>query len=472
MKRLPSRWLFLLLWVIFFTAGAYTLHFGSGQRLFAWPGDGTDQKSILACALALLRGELPAGQYRYSYAYTLFLSLLALLSGGRLWLMRLLQLAVAALIPGVVFRTARILRCGRDAAFAAGLLCCFYAPMVLISLDFLRAAPLALAFALLAHTLAAAFFPPARRADNRRDRLLLAAGFCAALCALGRENFLAVAPLPLFFLKRRDALRYLGATAVPLAAVLLFNLLRYGSCQLVPGNAGNILDYYGGSGVGTFAALRNLVAAIPGHFADFCSSFELHNSLSVYAHREIIPFLRILAVPFPLLLTLGTLGAILRRRERGFRVIALLALGYLVSMLFFTVFYRFRIPLVPLLAILAAGAVLPLKRAIRQRRYLLPAIIAAALTTLNLLLWVDPEVRRSESEHAAVARVLIDNDRFGEAEEYLARMMARGEHADPGVKLLLRRMLRAGETQEAEAVAGRFRRRRSERRATDCSRAE
>ena len=472
MKRLTPRCLFWILWAIFFAAGAYVLWFGSGQHLFAAPAPGTDQKSILECALALLRGELPREHYRYSYAYTLFLSFTALLAGGRLWLMRLLQLAVAALIPGVVFRTARILRCGRGPAFAAGLLSCFYAPLVLISLDFLRAAPLALCFALLAHTLAAFFSPLPHRAGTRSELLPVAAGILAALCALGRENFLAVAPIPLLFLKRRDALRYLGATAVPLAAVLLFNLIRYGSFQLVPGNAGNILDYYGGSGVGTFTALRNLLVAVPRHFADFCSSFELPNSLSVYAHREVIPFLRLLAVPFPLLLTLAGTGAALRRRERAFRILALLALFYMGSMLFFTVFYRFRIPPVPLLAVLAAGAAAPLKRALRQRRYLLPAVVAIALAALNLLLHVDPETRRSETEHAAVARVLIDNRRFGEAEEYLARMMARGENADPGVRLLLREMLRAGETQEAQAAARRFEQRQRERSATGCSRAE
>ena len=467
MKRLSPRCLFWILWLIFFVAGAYVLWFGYGQRLFAYPAPGTDQKSILECALGLVRGELPRDHYRYSYAYTLFLAFLALLSGGRLWLMRLLQLAVAALIPGIVFRTARILRCGRGPSFAAGLLPCFYAPLVLISLDFLRAAPLALAFALLAHTLAAFFFP-LPRSPRRQRRLPIAAGICAALCALGRENFLALLPIPLLFLRRRDALRYLGALFFPLAAVLCFNLLRYGSFQLVPGNAGNILSYYGGGSGGSFAALKNLVAAIPGHFADFCSSFEQPNSLSVYAHREIIPFLQLLAVPFPLLLTLGSLGAILRRRERAFQAIALMALFYLGSMLFFTVFYRFRIPLVPLLAILAAGVAAPLKRRLRQRSYPAPAAIAAVLTALNLLLWVDPEPRRTESEHAAVARLLIDNGRFAEAEAYLVRMMARGEAAGPGVNLLLREMLRAGEAQQAEAVARRF----SERRAAGCSRAE
>lgn len=457
MKRLPSSYLAPLLWLIFFVAGAYVLRFGYSQHLFAPPAPGTDQKSILECALALAHGELPHGQYRYSYGYTAFLSLAALLSGGRLWLMRLIQLAVAALIPCVVFRTARMLRCGRGASFAAGLLCCFYAPLVLISLDFLRAAPLALAFALLAHAVAAYFFPMPRKRSRDLRIPAFAAGIFAALCILGRENFLAAAPLPLLFLRRRDAAVFLAAAALPLAAVICFNGWRYGSFQLVPGNAGNILDYYGGSGAGRVAALKNLLAAVPRNFADFCSSYELHNSLSVYAHREVIPFLRLLAVPFPLLLALGTLGAALRCRRGGaFTPIALMALFYMGSMLFFTVFYRFRIPLTPLLAILAAGAAAPLRRLWRQGRRGTLFGIAAALLAFLWIAHTDPDTRRLESERAAVAGVLIANDRFGEAESYLAAMAARGENARPGVRLLLLRMLRAGETGEAERVAARF----------------
>ena len=124
-------------------------------------------------------------------------------------------------------------------------------------------------------------------------------------------------------------------------------------------------------------------------------------------------------------------------------------------MLFLTVFYRFRIPLVPLLAILAAGAYLPLKRLWRKRRSAAVALLAL-LAAANWALAVDPEPRRQESEHAAVARLLIDNGRFAEAEEYLVCMAKRGENARPGMKLLVTKMLREGRAAEAEATAARF----------------
>ena len=62
-------------------------------------------------------------------------------------------------------------------------------------------------------------------------------------------------------------------------------------------------------------------------------------------------------------------------------------------------------PLLPLLAVLAAGIATPLKRALRRRRFLPAAAIAAAMAALNFILLVDPEPRRLESEHAAVARL-------------------------------------------------------------------
>ena len=100
MRRFICRHLGMVLYFLMFATGAIVLRYGFDQHLFAAPRPGMDQYSILECALKLAKGELPAGQYRYSYAYTVFLAFLALLSGGRLWLMRLFQLAVASLIPG------------------------------------------------------------------------------------------------------------------------------------------------------------------------------------------------------------------------------------------------------------------------------------------------------------------------------------------------------------------------------------
>lgn len=446
MRKFIHRHPGAVLYLVMFISGAWVLHYGMEQHLFGAPAPGTDQRSILLCALDLVKGKLPDGQYRYSYAYTVFLAVDALLSGGKLWLMRLGQLAVAAFIPVAVFRTARLCRTGKPAAFLAGACCCAFAPLVLIALDFLRAAPLALAFVGFANYLLAAEFP--LRRSGERWHLYAAAGFMGALCVLGRENFLVVVPLPLLWLwrrGRRGVCSYLGALALPLLPVLIFNLIRYHSFQFVPGNAGNILGFYGGSGAGTASDLWNLFGSVPGHLRDMALSYELHNSLSVYAHRELVPFLEVLCLPFNLLWILAAAGAALTWRRPETRRCALLVLGYFASMAFFTVFYRFRIPAVPLLAVLAAAAFRELAKWMKCRRYGRVALFAAVAVALFALTWVDPDSRRLESERAAVARIMIHNRRYVEAERYLERMAADGLDPRPEWRFYAQRCAAEGD---------------------------
>ena len=456
------RWLYrhteAVLFGLYFLCGAYVLYSGISQRLFSYPPEGTDQRSMLECALALVRGGVPAEQYRYSYGYTLFLAALALVSCGRLWLMRLLQLAVVSLIPPLVMRTARLLGFGRVPALVGALFYAFYAPALLVSLDFLRAAPLALVFLLQVYFICAARFRE-RRGKSASAWWYAAAGLCAALCVLGRENFLAVAfwpPLLMSVGKRwRSAAVYLTAAVPPLLAAVLFNGMFYGSFQLVPGNVGNIAGFYGGHG-GAAETARNLFASIPGHLRDMCLSYELHNSLSVYAHRELVPLLRVLALPFNLLLALGALGALLRIRERGARLCALSVAAYFGSMAFFTVFYRFRIPAVPLLCVLAAGGVGALVRLWKLRRFGTLAPCVAAVLIFCAFTAVDPTPRRSESERAAVARIMIFNRKLDEAERYLDRMLDDGLSPRAELAALARALAGEGDAAGAQRVISRL----------------
>ena len=459
MRKFIHRHLGLVLYLVMFFFGAYVLWYGYGQHLFAPPRPGMDQHSILECALALAKGKLPVEHYRYSYSYTIFLTLAALVAGGKLWLMRLLQLAVAALIPAVVYRTARLCRTGKPAAFLAGMLCCASAPLVLISLDFLRAAPLALAFVSMLYFLLAAEFRRGRGEQRKADLLVAAAGACGALCILGRENFLAVvcwAPLLLWLARdRRGAAVFCGTLLVPLAAVLVFNGIRYHSFQLVPGNVGNILGFYGGAS-GEAANARNVVFSVPGHLRDMALSFELDNSLSVYAHREIITPLKILCLPFNLLWILGAAGAVLHRRERGARWCAVFAGAYVASMLFFTVFYRFRVPVIPLLAVLAAGAFRHFYLMWRSRRFWVLAAWMVGVAALFAATWVSPDARRSPEERLDVALVLVHNRRIAEAEDYLEDLTRRGVDTRECWLALVRRLVDDRRLDEAEECFGRM----------------
>ena len=181
-RRFLNRHTELALYLLYWLCGAFVLWYGLSQHLFAYPPEGTDQRTILECARGLVAGKLPDGHYRYSYSYTLLLALLNALAGGKLWLARLFQLAVAALTPPLICRTARLLRWGKSTGVLGALVFTFSAAPLLISLDFLRAAPLALAFLCVFYLFALAEF-------KGKPGYYTAAGAVAALCILGRENF-------------------------------------------------------------------------------------------------------------------------------------------------------------------------------------------------------------------------------------------------------------------------------------------
>jgi len=453
MRKSIHRHLGAVLYLVMFVSGAYVLYCGYGQHLFGRPQPGMDQYSILECAQNLAAGRLPTEHYRYSYSYTVFLTLAAIVAGGRLWLMRLLQLAVASLIPVVTYRTARLCRTGKTAAFLAGLFCCASAPLVLIGLDFLRAAFLALAFVAMAYFLLASEFRRGRGEAGKARFSAAAAGLCAALCVLGRENFLAVvcwAPVLLWLARdRRGAAAFCGALALPLAVVILFNGIRYQSFQLVPGNVGNILGFYGGE-AGEVSNLRIVLFSVPGHLLDMASSYELENSLSVYAHRELIPPLKMLILPFNLLWILGAAGTFLNRKERGIRWCAAFAGSYIASMLFFTVFYRFRVPVIPLLGVLAAAGAREFGAMWRERRRRKLAAWTAAAAALFALTWVSPDPRRSAAERTQVAYIMIFNRRIAEAKEYLDDMTRCGQDSRSGRLVLVQQLADDRRFAEAE----------------------
>lgn len=421
--------------------------------LLAEPGGGTDQLSMVKAAGALADGVLPGAEYRYSYAYTLFLSLLSLLSGHRLVVMRLLQAAICALIPVVIYRAARLMRLGFEAAALGALCWIFYAPAMLISLDFLRAAPLTLTFIL-------AFYQLLRLEIGKRRRNAVTAGLLLAVLILGRENFalpvvvvLVAAALPPLRRRIGGARNYgwlFVGTAVPVAAVMMLNLLRFGSFQPVPGNAENILDFYHGAAATEPLALAwSLLARIPSQLAAWCSNYEMPNSLSVYAHREVVELLKVFCLPFNLILALAMAGIWFNRRKTGMPELAVLAGLYILSMLFFTLFYRFRIPVIPLLALAAGAGIMGIVSTFRSGRRR-TALAALLLALFVLLSYERPDARRTESERAAVARHLIDLGRFEAADRYFRRMHRDGFDVTPGVILLLKRRLEAGDTEGFE----------------------
>ncbi|UKI33928.1 MAG: glycosyltransferase family 39 protein [Lentisphaeria bacterium] len=227
----------------------HIFHTARAAGLLAPPMPGMDQHTILQAALALPSGVLPEpGSYLYSPLYTLWLGGLAALTGGNLGAMRLLQGALAALIPAVIYRTGRKAGISRSAAEIGAILYLFCGSALLIALDFLRAAPLALLFLLFYNCLLGAW-----RSGTLRSWFL--AGLCAGGCMLGRENFIAVALLPAIFLfapsvRKRltpgNAASAVAGSLLVLAPVLLYHLVTCGSPAILPGNGANVFRFFQG----------------------------------------------------------------------------------------------------------------------------------------------------------------------------------------------------------------------------------
>jgi tetratricopeptide (TPR) repeat protein len=125
--------------------------------------------------------------------------------------------------------------------------------------------------------------------------------------------------------------------------------------------------------------LRKVYFLINGH--------EIESNVSIYTLREWSPLLRILvwrhliSFPFGLLLPLALAGLWLSRRNWRRHLLIYLFLGsYAVSVILFFVNARFRVPLVPLLIIYAAGAAVWMVRQVRARRWsvlVAPSVILA-----------------------------------------------------------------------------------------------
>ena len=450
----------VVIYALAFASSAILLYQGRTMGLFPAPSVGTDQQAMLAAAGRLAAGELPGGDYRYSYAYTVFLALLHLLTGGSLFWMRLLQAAVCAFIPVLIYRSARLMRLGKTAGLCGALCYIFYGPALLISVDFLRAAPLGLVFL-------GSFYLLLLGWHRRSGGCLIGAGALAAVCVLGRENFAPVVLLPAlgwFFPEvrarfgRGGIYRYLAAALLPVLAVMAFNWIRFGSFQPVPGNAANIMAFYhGGAAAGVGERAISLLKSVPVQFCNYLSNYELPNSLSFYAHRELIYFLRIFALPFHVLTLLALTGLWIQRRNRAALLAGVLIAGYAGSLLFFTIFYRFRIPAVPLEAVLAGAGIYGVFRWVKHRAWRELMCFAVGGGIFLVLTWADVDARREFSERAAVSRLLIDQQRYGEAEEYLLKMIADGHDVRAGALLLVQRLYEeAGDPAGAQMAAERL----------------
>ena len=117
------------------------------------------------------------------------------------------------------------------------------------------------------------------------------------------------------------------------------------------------------------------------------NNFEQYNNKTYAFHKQRSPWLVINPICWSLILGLGVWGVLLGWRNPATRLITLFGLSYAVGVIAFFVSARFRVPLVPLLAISAGfiGAPRAATTALSPCSNVLAAAVAATVTALSLL---------------------------------------------------------------------------------------
>jgi hypothetical protein len=414
----------ILIYFFALTCMLITLYHARSYGLLPKPVPGTDQLGMLDAAVNMSHGKLPDAGYMYSYLYTAFLFVLHLLSQNNLVVMRILQACVCAMIPVFIYKLSLRLRLGTTCGQLASLLYCFYGPAILISLSFLRAGPLTLCFVVAANYLVLAFF-------EKKPAQYFKAGLWMSMCILGRENFLPVAVVPALmllypsirkYIKKSFIFYYIGGIAALLVPVIIYNFAAFGSLSLVPGHWQNVMGAYHSGNSSAVGTATSILTNIPPQILNYLCSYEIPNSLSFYAHREVIEFMTIFTVPFNLLATMSLSMLCFRLRNKAIVFMALLVAVYVGSMLPFHMFYRFRIPTVPLLCCLCSAGIIMLVQDFNHKKYVRAISGLVLFLLLFALTMRDAYVLRPPGEIRAVVTTLIHSKRFHEAELLIGKL--------------------------------------------------
>ncbi|MBN2565838.1 MAG: tetratricopeptide repeat protein [Candidatus Eisenbacteria bacterium] len=142
-----------------------------------------------------------------------------------------------------------------------------------------------------------------------------------------------------------------------------------------------------------YARARTFIVSHPGDWARLLvrktvfavSSYELPQLENYYFQRRYAPLLRLPLPGFAVLGPLGLLGLGLSLRRRLARLLGLFTVAYLSSIVAFFVVARYRLPVVPLLVILASYAAFELWNWVLARRYLRMSVALSVLVVLAFL---------------------------------------------------------------------------------------
>jgi tetratricopeptide (TPR) repeat protein len=490
----PWRWLLAIAGLGFALRAAVAVEL-SDVVLYRYPQ--LDSLEFLLWAQSIARGEahwpaVPTHGPGYPY---LLATLLALFDGSLL-AARLVQAALGGLLCGLVgVLAARIF--DRRAAIAASLLLAVYGPLVYVETALLAEG----SFLLLLCAALAALLWPAR--TPRGELVAVAtAGLLLGMAAAVRATALPllVAAIVLVALERRRSRRLAGAAVLAAAALVVvlpvlaqvrqasgswLPIQAYGGLNLWMGNrpgapgvptarVGGDWDRLSGEpareGIAGAAAqeryfTRRALAAIaaePGAWLAvlgrkalwLVQDEEIRESHSYYFFRAQSVLLRLLP-GFALLFPLAMVGLLRGVRERRLpAAIAVYLLVMTASCVGIVVSSRYRLPLVPVLAVLAGGGAGWLLATARQRRWralLVPGAVAAGALLLTLIRDHAPS-RNPAEEWALTAASLETRNDLAAAREAVARALDADRDSALAWSLAGRLAVRAEDWPAAESA--------------------
>ncbi len=408
-------------------------------------------------ARAIAAGDwLGSGVFFQAPLYPYLLGGLYAVFGRHLDLVYLLQVLLSGLTIYALYRAGRRML-GERAGLAAAGLAALYGPFVFYDVQ-LQKEPLAIFItATLLWTLAEL------RGGRSRAGAWLAPGLLLGVLGLLRENALVLIPflLPLMTRKgeriaaaARRAVAFAGGVALALLPVTLRNGLVGGSFLPTTFQAGTnfyIGNHQGASGtyesispgkqipsyereepiriaeleagrslsaaaVSSFWMRRSLAwaASHPGDFLAlqgrklgmFWSDYEWPDAIDYYYVRETSGVLGFPLLEFGGVTLLAAAGAwIARKRWRELAPAWLFGLGWMISVVVFFVFARYRIPIVPPLLVLGGAAVAALADGPSKRRAASVILPAAALALAFAAPILRPHAPRWDLVHYNLGRV-------------------------------------------------------------------
>lgn len=261
-------------------------------------------------------------------------------------------------------------------------------------------------------------------------------------------------PLVRKHVKYHKAAIYFAGIMILVTPILIYNYVRFESPEIIPGNFANIFGYYEKKLDHSSPEKLRISTAkrVIGQGRKFVSSYEIPNSLSFYAHREFISLLNILLVPFNLILAMALTALLLDFRHLRSLFVGGMATGYFLSIIYFYMFYRYRIVDIPLLIVLSGILVDILIKAKSKRKKLIYGFSTIFVLGFFLLTYTSPDKLRPAGERRSVVLLLIRCGEYYKAERFIDKLIKDKVPLNNIEKDLIKTLHKKGYDEEAKRL--------------------